>query len=146
MKNILSLIFALIFSTSVFAQADSVGIFHRNDKVVILLNEKGESARLQNFLNSLEVKYGFDFVSEEKDVKIVCARNIEAATCTFTFFPSHNVIIGHRTLEAAIDLTNSDLNVSEEFSMYFESSMADKVFIKIVDGNMFVSATKKILK
>lgn len=146
MKSILFSVLLSLLSLSAFAESDSVGIFHRNDKVVILLNEKGESARLQNFLNSLNVEYGFDFVSADKDVRITCGRNIDAATCTFSFFPSPNVIIGYKTLEAAIELKNSELNAAEEFSMYFESYMADKVFIKILDGHMYVSATKKILK
>ena len=148
MKNILSLLLLTIFTSSIaMAQSDSVGVFHRPEKVIVLINEGNQQAttRLSDMMDFLGVDSRFEALSSDQNIKITCARAYGAASCTFRFFPGKNSEITTKKLEASATLSDLNLQAEGSFEFYFESSMEDKFLLKIVDGNVAFSASKKIL-
>lgn len=143
MKKIITLILATFISHSVWAAADSVAVFHRPEKVVILINEAGEYGRLHEMMNAFGKKDSFIAQSADESIKIQCGRIIDAASCTFRFLPATGILISEKSLKARTLLTNLGLE-SENFEMIFESSREDKFVLKIIDGNINFFASKKI--
>ena len=145
MKNTLTLLFTLILSTSTFAASDSIGVFHRPEKVLVLINERGSNARLQEMMNAFGIGDTLQAITADETVKISCAREESLASCTFRFLPGKDVTISGKTVQAKALMTDLKLETSESFEMYFESSMADKFLLKVENGLLTISAGKKQL-
>lgn len=151
MKNIFkaSLLTVLlsISSNSAFAQSDSVAVFHRPEKVIIQINEGYEGTRrLIDLLENLKQEKQFSTSSADENIKISCARGSEeVASCIFKFLPGKNVIITNKKVEATINLSDLKLESVNNLEIYFESSMKDKFQLKITDGVLSISASKKQL-
>lgn len=143
MMNLIPLLLGLIFSVSAFAQRDSVAFFYRPHKIDVLLNERGEVSRLQNFMNYFKAGHELNLLSEDQDIKIQCARIIDKATCTLTFYPSTDVFTVNRELQATKKLSNFGMERKDEFEMHFQGSMKDNFHLVINDGVMTISASKK---
>ncbi|MEA9354567.1 hypothetical protein SHI21_00025 [Bacteriovorax sp. PP10] len=144
MKKIIILILATFITHSAIAASDSVAVFHRPEKVVVLINEAGESGRLHDLMNALGKENSFIAQSADESIKIQCGRITDAASCTFRFFPGTGILISEKSLKARTLLTNLGLE-SENFEMLFESSREDKFVLKIIDGNINFFASKKSL-
>lgn len=137
---------AFLFVTQVYAASDSVGVFYTSKKVVVLVNERGEEADLQNLIRRLGAgKDTFQALSQDKTIKLVCGRNTEAATCTFSFFPGENVKIDNRTVEARTTLKDLDLDLVDDITVNYESSMGDKFTLEVVNGDINFYGSKKPL-
>ncbi len=143
MKKIITLIFATFITHSVFASADSVAVFHTPEKIVVLINESGETGRLHDMMNAFGKEKSFTLQTPDDTIKIQCARITDAASCTFRFFPGAGIQIFEKSLKARTLLTNLNLE-SENFEMIFESSREDKFVLKIIDGNINFFASKKL--
>lgn len=62
---------ALLITSSAMAASDSVGVFYRPEKVVVLVNERGEEADLQNLIRRLGAgKNSFQAISQDKKLKL----------------------------------------------------------------------------
>lgn len=141
------LLLTLLLSTQVMAASDSVGVFYRPEKVVVLVNERGEEADLQNLIRRLgDNKDTFQAVSDDKTIKIVCGKSIEAATCTFSFFHGENVAIGNRAVEAHTTLKDLGISLVDYISVSYESSMGDKFTLEVENGNIHFFGNKRPLK
>lgn len=145
MKKILSILLAtILISSAAMAQSDSVGVFHRPEKVIILINEGNQgTSRLSDMMDFLKVGDNFQVFSPDQNIKISCARGNGAATCTFRFFPGQDVLISPKNLEASTALSGLSLKTEGSFELYFESSMEDKFLLSIVDGHIHFSASKR---
>lgn len=144
MKNLLTLTLAIFITSNVWAAADSVAVFHRPEKVIVLINERGESGRLHDMMNSMNVDSTLVTQTRDDSIKIQCSRIVDAVSCTFRFFPATGIQIKDKTLKARTLLSNLNLE-SENFEMLFESSREDKFVLKIIDGNINFYAAKKSL-
>ena len=126
------------------AAADSVAVFHRPEKVAVLVNERGEYSRLQALMSNLA---GTDdrvhVINDSDTVVITCGRNSEAASCTFSFLQGKDVLIENRKMASTARLAELGLDSSEDFETSFESSMEDKFFITVRDGSIFFNSSKK---
>lgn len=146
MKKFLFIISTLLLSSSTFAASDSVAVFHRPEKVAVLVNERGEYSRLQSLMTNLA---GTDdkihVINDSDTVVITCGRNTEAASCTFSFLQGKDVLIESRKMSASARLSELGLAGSEDFETSFESSMQDKFSITVKDGFIFFNSSKKIL-
>jgi hypothetical protein len=151
MKNILSkslLALTLSFSlNSAFAQSDSVAVFHRPEKVLIQINEGDEGTRrLIDMMENLKQEKQFHVSSKDENLIISCGRGAaEVASCIFKFLPGKNVNIVNKQVDASISLAELKLESVSNFEIYFESSMKDKFLLKITDGILSISASKKQL-
>ncbi len=139
----LALFTALLLTNVALAAQDSVGVFHRPEKVIVLINEIGEAARLQNFMTNLNEGISLQKISDDKTIKFICKRTQSEASCTFTFLPGEKVEIGNRTLAAHTTLEDLKIESAEDFSASFESSRGDKFTLEIADGSINFYANKK---
>ncbi len=141
--SVVALIFTLF--TTVFAQAslDSVGVFHRPERVVVLINEDSRSSRLKEMMQVLSLPERTELLSADGSIKIDCGRNNQTASCTFRFLPSQIVSIGEKNVQAKIDL--QDLNISSQgsFSIEFESSMQDRFVMQVSESTAHFFASKR---
>jgi hypothetical protein len=122
------LILTLLLSPFAFSAADSVAVFHRPEKVVILVNERGSNGRIQQFMNAWNAGPELYWHSETGDFTINCGRNEAAASCTFKLLPSANVQIGAKEAEghAQMNPAPADVHFSFESSRenFFEFTSA----------------------
>ena len=146
-----AVLFSVFFMLSLSALAapgrDSVAFFYRTDKVVVLINERGQAGRLQDFFAVLGASENFYVSNEDESMKFGCSRNFEGASCTFTFFPAPNLQIVERSLKGRAHLQDFGLSTDGPFSMYFESSMKDKFTLEIdAEGALFFSGSKLLAR
>lgn len=135
---------------------DSVGVFYKDDKVVILVNEEQGAPRLQAFFNALEARDllskppqtldRYIFLSSDQTARIQCARANHAATCTFRFLPSEFAQLANRRVEAlipAIEIFGTHMPAyADDFEMVFESSMKDRFKLKLSDEGLRIEGEK----
>lgn len=144
---LLTSFFTLSFAAPSFAQTDSVAIILRPDKVLIQINEAGSSSRLQSLFDVLQEESEFLFLSDDQSVKLNCARNAEAATCTIRLLPSDFVAIQEKTLDAVVPW--EELNVesppSAQGRWMFESSREDRLEIQVSSRGLRILGNKKQL-
>ncbi len=145
MKNLFFLISSLLLSSQLYAASDSVAVFHRPEKVAVLVNERGDG-RLQALMNNLGAGESLHVINNTDTVMITCGRNIEAASCTFSFLEGKDVLIEARKMSAMARLKDLEIESSEVFETSFESSMEDKFSISVKNGEIHFAASKKIIK
>lgn len=87
---LLTLLFA---SPNAQAAADSVAVFHRPEKVAILVNEGGRNGRIQQFFNAWGIDHELYWQNSDESFRINCGRNETGATCNFRLLPSPSVEI-----------------------------------------------------
>ena len=124
------------------AKWDSVGVFLRTDKVVVLINERGSQSRLQQFMNLVKAQNDFDYLSEDQGLKISCGRSETASTCTFRLLPSSEILIGPRSVETAFECGKLHLNPDDQFHMEFKNSNGDQFALEVTNGRVHLLATK----
>lgn len=132
-----------LFSAVSYAQLDSVAFFYTPQKINVLINERGEVSRLQNFMNFFNAGHELFLVSKDNDIKFACARDYDKATCTLTFYPSQDVQTQNRELRLVKSLENFDLDIQDSFTMSFRGSMKDNFHLVIENGVMTIFASKK---
>ena len=135
--------FFFLISPEAFAGLDSAGVFHRPEKVIVLISENGEGERLQTMMNYFEVGEVMSMSSADNSITILCRRKINTASCTFSFLPGRNTVIGARTLDAAVSLYELGATIIEDFDMSFESSLKDKFNMIVINGHINFYASKK---
>ena len=146
MKCISAVLLFLIlpFSISNAAQ-DSVAVFHRAEKVVVLINEQNQG-RLQAFMDHVGDDTDTLIETPDQSMRLNCGRKYDAASCTFRFLPSAFVKIEEKTLHAHATLAELSLPELEHFEMTFESSREDKMTLRIQHGVLEVVASKRTLE
>ncbi|KYG62690.1 hypothetical protein AZI87_15495 [Bdellovibrio bacteriovorus] len=131
-----------LMATNAFAAADSVGVFHRPEKVVVLVNEHGSQGRLQGFMDALQAQDQLLWLSQDESIKIQCGRNATDASCTFRFFPSDSVSVESRSVNA---FTEGKSLAKNPYEMHFESSNGDKFTLKVEEQGISFWGSKKPL-
>lgn len=144
MKIFISFVSVLLGFSVAQAAQDSVAVFLRADKVVVLINEQ-YNGRLQSFMNHLGVGTDLEALSVDQGMKLSCGRRTDAATCTFRFNPSALVKIEDKSIQAQASLADLNLPIVSDFEMSFESSREDKMTLKIQNGVLEVKASKRVL-
>ncbi len=130
----------LMCASIVHAAADSVAVFHRPEKVVVLINENGTESRLQQFMNALSADHRVFWVTRDESIKIDCARNTDKVSCTFRFTPSDSVIIEEKRVWAETEAAELSKN---EFQMSFESSQEDRFHLTMTPEGIQFWAGKR---
>lgn len=121
-------IYASLLALPAFAAQDSVGVFHSPAKVVVQVNEAGAVSRLQRWMDWAGAANELELLSSDQSLRIRCARNADAATCTFRFLPSAKVSTAGRAVRADFSLADLGLSPRAAFGVDFESSRADRFF------------------
>ena len=83
MKKGFLFLLGMLTSAQVFAAADSVAVFHRAEKVGVLLNERAAYGRIQQFMDAVGAESRFRWLTADESVKIECAREDVRATSPF---------------------------------------------------------------
>nr|BFD67860.1 hypothetical protein HAGR004_28820 [Bdellovibrio sp. HAGR004] len=139
MKKIFLFLVSVLGSAQVFAAADSVAVFHRAEKVGVLLNERAAVGRIQQFMDAVGADSRFRWLSVDESVKIECAREDVRATCTIRFLPSESVAIQGRSVKAFV----ATQDFPQSFEMTFESSMEDRFILQMGQQGLWLWAGKR---
>jgi len=129
----MNLLFAF-FLLPAFAVNDSVAVFLRPEKSVILINERGADSRLQNLFSALNADTDLLWESEDKSIRLNCGRNETAATCTIRLLPSQRVSIEARRVLASAELRGIQNPKNAELT--WESSRFNRFTVKIFNGRI----------
>lgn len=132
----IQVLFALLVGP-VFAARDSVAVFHRPEKVVVLINESGAASRLQQLLKAFGPELDLLWENADQSIRFNCGRNEKAATCTIRLLPSASVLVEPKKVAGwASGVAARDLELS------WESSRFNRFTVKIENGNLTVHGQK----
>ena len=133
-----------LMSFSAFAQQDSVAVFYRPERVVILINERFEQGnRLNDFLDQIGAGESFDVITTDKTINISCYRGTMGSSCTFKFMPGNGIVIQDRSVTVKTTLNTLKLTDVPPFKMHFRGSMNDKFDLVITeDGGVQIFGAK----
>lgn len=124
------------------SQKDSVAVFHRPEKVILLINDRGSNSQLQSLISDLGSSDVFVYESPEQHIQLRCGRNAEAASCTFRFNPGPGVIISPKRVYAQISPTPKLPPLISHYTWI--SSQADQVIIyNNAEGDLVFEGQKK---
>jgi hypothetical protein len=150
MKLILSILLSHLLLASLASAAapsrDSVAVFHRPHKVIVLVNEAGHNSRLQKLMEVLGGQNDILLLNSDQSIKIDCGRSETAVSCTFRFLPSASTQFGKRHVDAACSLADLRSSASQDLQVSFESAQQDRFMISITSGAVHFHAEKKVLK
>lgn len=132
------------FSSSLaFAGRDSVAVFHRPEKVVVLFTENfSRSTRILDLVGALGGSDSFELASADGSVRVRCNKSPDAGSCTLTFRPSPTVSIAPKTLSVSHPLTDLAPTAGST-EIFFESAQDDRVSILVDDGRFTLEASKR---
>ena len=132
-----------LMASPVFASRDSIAFFYKPEKVGILINERGTSGRIHDFMDHLGASEDLYLLSKDETIMLGCKRIENAATCTFRFLPGADVLTENKELHVKTSLSNFNLEEIAYFEMKFLSSMKDNIHLEIKDGFLNIDASKK---
>jgi hypothetical protein len=133
--KIILLLLTIIISTHA-TRLDHIAFFYQDSRIVVLINEYDTDGRLVDLMNQLGTNDKYKF--EQADFKMSCSQNYRGAACRFTFYPSDNIAIANRTLEASIPFNYA----GEDFEIAFESSMNDKFNLRLSNDEIIMTGSK----
>ncbi|MBS1970971.1 MAG: hypothetical protein JSU04_11725 [Bdellovibrionales bacterium] len=138
-----TVLMALQISTTAFAASDSVAVFHKPNKVVVLVNTRQGDLRLEQFVDMLGGQGSLVAATSDGSIRIKCGVGDTSASCTFGFAPSAHVTIMPKSVKAQISLRDLNLPASEDYWTEFESSQGDKFILEIRAGELVLTASKR---
>lgn len=144
MKFVLSFVSLMLSFSFASAAQDSVAVFLRAEKIVVLINE-ANNGRLQEWMNHLGLGTDLFAVSADENIRLSCGRRADVASCTFRLIPSASVKLNQKTVIAQASLAELQLPAVGNFEMSFASSREDKMTLKIQDGILQITASKRAL-
>lgn len=139
-KSIFTLTLLTLLSSFSFAATDSVAVFHRPDKVVVLVKEATPQGRIGQFMDALSAGNQISWTSPGESVRLNCGRSAVEAVCTFRFLPGPEVRIGNKELAA---FTSGEGLQKTPYEMAFISSREDQFFLKMDERGLLFNARKK---
>lgn len=128
------MLFSLIFSLASFAASDSVAVFHRPEKVVVLLNEYGSEGRLHSMMNAWGAEEELFWQAEGFYVN--CARAKAGVTCTLRILPT-----GPARIDAKESFWEGN-GPSADFALFFESSRGHELEFSSQGGRLSFHARR----
>lgn len=143
--KLIAILSLFAFPPQAFAARDSVAVFHRPEKVVVLVNEAGRNSRLQNWFDSLGAGAEIYALSADKSININCGRSEIAVSCNFRFLPSATNVFSPRRVDVQTSLRDMQLNPQADSEVSFESDRQDRFVITIANGQIRFHAEKKII-
>ncbi|WPU67192.1 hypothetical protein [Peredibacter starrii] len=145
MKFALLTLSALVFAVSAIASSDSVAFFYNPEKVVVLINERSQTGRLNNFMNHFGNNDVLNTTSIDQKINISCARGQLGIACTFKFFPSELIQIRDRSLIVQTNVAALGFPSVGAFEMSFASSMKDKFNFAVKDNGEILMTGSKLI-
>lgn len=149
---LLALLQSVGVSEAVAAKWDSVGVFLRPQKSVILINESRANSwpgsKIHQLMDVMNVATDFAFLSQDESIKLSCGRNVNAAICTFRFYPSSGVRILGKEVEAKIALSDLELAGFRTvgvgaLNLEFQNSNGDVVMILGDSSHLVITGRKR---
>ena len=128
----------ICFTQGAFAAQDSVAVFFKQDKVVVMIKDYPSAGRLQEFLSIVGSQQGFRYQSDDKMMRLECGQNPAEIVCTFGFEPTNGVQFIERGVQAMVPVESL---APAEFT--FVSSRGDSVRLRTGSGGIEVLAQKK---
>ena len=125
----------LLFSLASFAGSDSVAVFHRPEKVVVLLNEYGEKGRLHSMMDAWGA--GKELFWQTEEFYLNCARASAGVTCTLRLLP-----LGSARIEAKDSYWEGNGPIAADFAVSFESSRGHGLEFSARSGRVFFHARR----
>lgn len=135
------LLLTLLLATQSHAAADSVAVFHRPEKVAILVNERGRNGRIQQFFNAWGIERELFWENEDQSFRINCGRSEAGATCNFRLLPSAQVQIHAKESLGQAQFTGANTPTDVHFS--FESSRGNYFEFRSVNGLLTIYTRKR---
>lgn len=141
MKGV-TIFFAIVIgaiSSKAFAW-DSVAVFYKPEKVLVLVNESGREGRLKSLMKLFGPENEILKVSEDQSFKMDCGKNATAASCTFRFLRAGDVRLFKRGAEGHAKMSGL---ISEEKDYFvFENSNGDRFWIRVKNDHITFRASK----
>lgn len=134
---------SLQISTTALAASDSVAVFHKPNKVVVLVNTRQGDLRLAQFVDMVGDQDSLAAATSDGSIRIKCGVSDASASCTFGFAPSAHVTILPKSVKAQVRLRDLNLPESEDYWTEFESSQGDKFILEIRAGELILTASKR---
>jgi hypothetical protein len=128
------MLLSLLFSLVSFAAADSVAVFHRPEKVVVLLNEYRQQGRLHSLMQAWGEEKELFWQAEE--LYVSCARAKAGITCTLRLLPA-----GNARIEAKDSFWEGN-GPAKDFAVSFESSRGHGLEFSSQGGRIFFHARR----
>lgn len=122
------MLISLLFSVLTFAASDSVAVFHRPEKVVVLLNEYSHEGRLHSMMSAWGAKDQLFWQTEEFYVN--CGRAKAGITCTLRLLP-----VGNARIEEKESFWEGNGPVGD-FAFSFESSRGQQFDFSVKAGRI----------
>ncbi len=137
-----SVVFALFISSSAFAANDSLGIFFRPEKTVIMITQNGVQSRLQKWLKYISAKQDAQILSADGSFKMDCIRDVSIAKCQIRLLPSSLVQLNEKKIQVHIPLKDLGLSNAGPIEVPFESSNGDRLDLVVSDGTLHLYGGK----
>ena len=145
---ILSMITALLMGTPAVAAWDSVGVFHRPEKVVVLINERIErGTRLQSWIELFGAEK-VRFTSLAGDIHFECGITDSGSGCTFRFLPGQENVIEGRRVESSVAIADLEpmgfkTIEAQNFDISFLNSNGDAFRVWTEAGRVHFAGQKR---
>lgn len=145
MKIALFALSSLMLMSSAFANNDSVAFFYQPNEVGVLINERTQTGRLDAFMKHFGAADYLKGSTQNETIRFECGRGYYGLSCVFKFYPSANVQIKDRSMQAETSAQALNLPANGAFAMSFASSMKDKFNFAISsDGVIRMDGSKKV--
>lgn len=142
----------LLLASAFFVHAlasswDSVAVFHRPEKVIVLVHEDGvadlQNNRLRRFMSLFGQESSLVIEFKEGDLRIQCAKDDFRARCSFRILPGVRAgiepkkVVGHWRLKELFEGNDST------FQADFLNSNGDAFAITVSENNLWLIGSKK---
>lgn len=121
---------------------DSVAVFHRPEKVIVLINEHRSDNRMSSLMDQFISGNDWLLVSEDQGMKFDCGRNETHVSCTLVFFKDK---AGVEIFENGA-LANFPLKISlpQDLTIALKNSNGDELHLVLTNAGLAVNAFKKL--
>ncbi len=103
-----------MFALTAYGSTDSVAVYHRPEKVIVMVNEYGQAPRLNTVLTAFAQKERLIF--ETADFSMKCAKGRQGIGCNLRLLPFGDGKIG------AKDAAWQGATDAQDFAVEFEGS------------------------
>lgn len=132
---------ALVLSLPAFAAPDAaVAVIHRPGTVIGQVNEEKPATRLPALFRWAGAGNTLELTPAGGPFRLRCARNEEAATCTFRFLEGNGVEIFSRGAEVTLPGVG---NPAEALALRFVGGNGDELSFRTEAGALTIRAAKR---
>lgn len=117
---------------------DSVAVFVRPEKSVVMIHEPKAGGRLKAFMKLLSNERNLLVTSPDDSIKIDCGLGEAIDSCVFRFLPSEQVQISKKEIRASLPIDSL-----ESLLVSFKNSNGDYFELNASHGELFFVGLKR---